>query len=201
MSSCGSIYANNKQAQAGISFSVSSHRRPCSGNSQQLSPSRTHRCCCPSCTAGAVVTRSRGHESMHGCTSKAQGDGESFPEIREEKKETWCYPRKYFKTCTPHTAQWLPYKSKTIIRQKSNLSLGAVIGLLLLSPAVSCRGTVVQAYCVLGEYSPLRLQVRCQLRHSNLLQVIIESHIMSSSMNLPRTPHMSAMTSVLSNQF
>ena len=105
-----------------------------------------------------------------------QETGESFPEIREEK--TSCYPREYiyFKTCTPYTAQWPLHKSTTIIRQKSNPSLCAVICLFLLCPIVSCRGTVVKALCVFGEVSPLRLYVRCQLRHSNFLKVIIESH-------------------------
>lgn len=113
---------------------------------------------------------------MHGCASKARRERELFPEIREEK--TRCYPREYnyFKTCTPRTAQRLLYKSQSIIRQKSNLSLCAVICLFLLFPTASCRGTVVQAHCVSGEYSPLPRYVRCQLRHSNFLKVIIESH-------------------------
>lgn len=115
-------------------------------------------------------------ESMHGCTSKAKKRKGIIP--RKKRGENMMLSMKYiyFKTCTSHTAQWLLYKSKAIIRQKSNLSLGAVIFLFLLFPIVSCRGTVVKVHCVFGEYPPLRLYVRCQLHHSYALKVIIESH-------------------------
>lgn len=83
---------------------------------------------------------------MHSCTSEARTERKSLPEIREE--QTWCYPRKYiyFKTCTLYTAQWLLHKSRVIIWQKSNISLGAVICLFLLFPIVRCS-------CCYGPFS------------------------------------------------
>lgn len=74
--------------------------------------------------------------SVHSCASEARTERKSLPEIREE--QTWCYKYIYFKTCTLYTAQWLLYKSRVIIWQKSNISLGAVICLFLLFPIVRC---------------------------------------------------------------
>lgn len=66
-------------------------------------------------------------------------------------EKTWCYPRKYiyFKTCTLYTAQWLLYKSKPIIRQKSNISLGTVICLFLLFP-IAVGGLLLRPIVLLG---------------------------------------------------
>lgn len=64
-------------------------------------------------------------------------------------------------------------------------------------PLLAVGGTVVQAHCVIGVYSPLRLYVRCQLRHSNFLKVIIESHNVFKH-EFTRNPRTSTMTSVRS---
>lgn len=63
-----------------------------------------------------------------------------------------------------------------IIEQKFNLTICAVICLLVLFPIVSCRGTDEKPIVCFWEFSPLCLYVRCQLRHSNILKVNIENH-------------------------
>lgn len=100
--------------------------------------------------------------------------GESFPEIREDK--TWCYPWKYiyFKTCTSYSTK------PTVIKAKWSSGKNLIFPSVLWYAFSYCFPLLavgaVKAHCVFGEYSPLRLYVRCQLRHSNFLKVIMESH-------------------------